>query len=195
MRKKIIIVDDEAIIRKDIGEILETSGYDIVGEASDGIDAVELCRIFNPDAVLLDIKLPIMDGLTAARFIHEENENIAIVMLTAYNDSQFVDKAAEYGVTGYLVKPLSENSLVPTVEISIKRSLDIVSMQRSLDEERKKLENRKIIDRAKGILMINNHLNEEDAYNYLRTVSMNKRMSIREVAQRVITTNEVLKGF
>ena len=175
-----------------VKEALEYQGYEVVGEAADGIDAVELCQNLNPDAVLLDVKMPVMDGLTAARLINSDQKDIAIVMLTAYNDKQFVDKAADFGAQGYLVKPIDEKSLIPTIEIAIKRVRELAQLKVSVEEQERKLEERKIVEKAKGILMKNNTISEDDAYKYLRSISMNKRKSIAEVARIIVDTESML---
>ena len=191
-RQRVVIADDETIVRMDIREILEANGYEVVGEASDGIDAVELCRQQNPDLVLLDIKMPLMDGLSAAKQIHETNGNVAIVILTAYNDERFIDKAAEYGSVGYVVKPLNERSLLPAIKIALKRAADFVKLKTELEEQKQKLEDRKIIDRAKGYLMKEQGMEEDAAYQYLRSLSMKKRVSIRDISEIILNSGKMM---
>ncbi|MDD7023922.1 MAG: response regulator [Oscillospiraceae bacterium] len=191
-RQRVVIADDETIVRMDIREILEANGYEVVGEASDGIDAVELCRQQNPDLVLLDIKMPLMDGLSAAKQIHETNGNVAIVILTAYNDERFIDKAAEYGSVGYVVKPLNERSLIPAIKIALKRAADFVKLKTELEEQKQKLEDRKIIDRAKGYLMKEQGMEEDAAYQYLRSLSMKKRVSIRDISEIILNSGKMM---
>ena len=191
-RQRVVIADDETIVRMDIREILEAIGYEVVGEASDGIDAVELCRQQNPDLVLLDIKMPLMDGLSAAKQIHETNGNVAIVILTAYNDERFIDKAAEYGSVGYVVKPLNERSLIPAIKIALKRAADFVKLKTELEEQKQKLEDRKIIDRAKGYLMKEQGMEEDAAYQYLRSLSMKKRVSIRDISEIILNSGKMM---
>ena len=191
-RQRVVIADDETIVRMDIREILEANGYEVVGEASDGIDAVELCRQQNPDLVLLDIKMPLMDGLSAAKQIHETNGNVAIVILTAYNDERFIDKAAEYGSVGYVVKPLNERSLIPAIKIALKRAADYVKLKTELEEQKQKLEDRKIIDRAKGYLMKEQGMEEDAAYQYLRSLSMKKRVSIRDISEIILNSGKMM---
>lgn len=190
---RIVIADDESITRMDIREILQNADYEVIGEAGDGIDAVELCDTLKPDLLLLDIKMPIMDGITAARLIHEKNPAIAIVMLTAYNDSQFVDKAGEFGVVGYIVKPVNEKTLIPTIKVAVRRSGELNDLREKLTVQKQKMEERKLTERAKGILMKRNGISEEEAYRYLRSVSMNKRKSISEVSRMVIETYRILE--
>lgn len=189
MKKRVVIADDEAIVRMDIREMLEAYDYEVVGEASDGIDAVELCKKLHPDLLLIDIKMPIMDGLTASRVIHEQDEQIAIIILTAYNDEHFIDKAADYGSIGYIVKPISESAMIPAIKIAVKRAEDMNSLRKELTEQKQKLEDRKMIDRAKGILSKSKGMDEEEAYSYLRTISMKKRLTIRDVAEMIVKTS------
>lgn len=192
MKTRIVIADDDVITRLDIKEALGFQGYDVVGEAADGIDAVELCNKLRPDVVILDVKMPVMDGLTAAKLIIEGQSDIAVIMLTAYNDRQFVDKAGEFGALGYLVKPVDEKSLGPTIEIAVKRRNEFRKLQDAVREQERKLEERKLVEKAKGILIKNNSLSEEDAYRYLRTISMNKRKTMAEVAKIIIETENML---
>ena len=192
MKTRVVIADDDVITRLDIREALEFQGYEVVGEAADGIDAVELCADLKPDVVLLDVKMPVMDGLTAAKIIGGAGNDIAIIMLTAYNDKQFVDKAGEFGVLGYLVKPVDEKSLAPTIEIAVKRLKEFRELKKTVEGQEKKLEERKIIEKAKGILIQNNSISEDEAYKYLRTISMNKRKTIVEVAKIIIETESML---
>ncbi len=192
MKTRVVIADDDVITRLDIREALEFQGYEVVGEAADGIDAVELCTDLKPDVVLLDVKMPVMDGLTAAKLIAGAENDIAIIMLTAYNDKQFVDKAGEFGALGYLVKPLDEKSLIPTIEIAVKRRREFRELKETVAGQEKKLEERKIIEKAKGILIQNNSISEDEAYKYLRTISMNKRKTIVEVAKIIIETESML---
>lgn len=189
MKKRVVIADDEAIVRMDIREMLEAYNYEVVGEASDGIDAVELCKKLHPDLLLIDIKMPIMDGLNASKVIHEQDEQIAIIIMTAYNNDHFIDKAADYGSIGYIVKPINESSLIPAIKIAVKRVADMNSLRKELTEQKQKLEDRKIIDRAKGILNKSKGMGEEEAYSYLRTISMKKRLTIRDVAEIIVRTN------
>ncbi len=191
-RQRVVIADDETIVRMDIREILEANGYEVVGEASDGIDAVELCRQQKPDLVLLDIKMPLMDGLSAAKQIHETIGNVAIVILTAYNDERFIDKAAEYGSVGYVVKPLNERSLIPAIKIALKRAGDFAKLKTELEEQKQKLEDRKIIDRAKGYLMKEQGMEEDEAYQYLRSLSMKKRVSIRDISEIILNSGKMM---
>ncbi len=192
MKTRVVIADDDVITRLDIREALEFQGYEVVGEAADGIDAVELCSQLKPDVILLDVKMPVMDGLTAAKLIAGAQNEIAVIMITAYNDRQFVDKAGEFGALGYLVKPIDEKSLTPTIEIALRRLREFNELKTAVAQQEKKLEERKIIEKAKGILIKNNSITEDEAYKYLRTISMNKRKTIVEVAKIIIDTDSML---
>lgn len=190
MNKKIVIADDEPITRMDLKEILEAAGYDVVGEASDGFDAVSLCRKHSPDLVLMDIKMPLLDGLNAAKIIQNENLASGIVLITAYSSKEFVQKATKVGAIGYIVKPIDENSLIPTLEVAISKSAEIKKMKIDIEKSYSKLEERKIIEKAKGLLMQKNKITEQEAYDKIRMLSMNKRCSMGDIAEAIIMTYE-----
>ena len=180
---RIVIVDDEPIIRMDLREILESKGYQVVGEAADGFDAVELCRTHEPDLVLLDIKMPLMDGLSAAQIIHEQGLAGAIVLLTAYSESSYIEGAKESGVSGYLVKPVDEKALVPCIELAMARSGEIKALKTDVEKANERLETRKVVEKAKGYLMETNHVSEEEAYEYIRKMSKLKNVSMKRIAE------------
>ena len=180
---RIVIVDDEPIIRMDLREILESKGYQVVGEAADGFDAVELCRTHVPDLVLLDIKMPLMDGLSAAQIIHEQGLAGAIVLLTAYSESSYIEGAKESGVSGYLVKPVDEKALVPCIELAMARSGEIKALKTDVEKANERLETRKVVEKAKGYLMETNHVSEEEAYEYIRKMSKLKNVSMKRIAE------------
>ncbi len=180
---RIVIVDDEPIIRMDLREILESKGYQVVGEAADGFDAVELCRTYEPDLVLLDIKMPLMDGLSAAQIIHEQGLAGAIVLLTAYSESSYIEGAKESGVSGYLVKPVDEKALVPCIELAMARSGEIKALKTDVEKANERLETRKVVEKAKGYLMETNHVSEEEAYEYIRKMSKLKNVSMKRIAE------------
>lgn len=190
MSKKVVIADDEAIVRLDLSERLKANGYDVLGEASDGFDAIELCRKFHPDIVLLDIKMPMVDGFSAAKTIGEENLAESIVFLTAYSDSNFVERAKQLGVTGYLVKPIRDDALLPTMEISIARGKELNSLKKDVLEKAKKIEDRKKIEKAKGIVMKSMGMDEKEAYEYMRSVSMKKRISMRRMSEIIMDSSD-----
>lgn len=188
---KIVIADNESIIRMDLKEILEEAGHEVLGEATDGVKAIELTRKFRPDLVIMDIKMPEMDGITAAKVI--SNEKLApVLLLTAFSQKEIVDKAKDSGVLAYLVKPVKESNLFPAMEIALSRFEEFSQLEQELDDLRNSLETRKLLDRAKGILMDAHGLTESEAYRRIQQYSMAKRKSIKEVAQAIIHT--VLKN-
>lgn len=182
---RIVIADNESIIRMDLKEMLEEAGHTIVGEAADGRKAVELVRKLRPDLVIMDIKMPEMDGITAAKII--SNEKIApVLLLTAFSQQEIVEKAKDSGVLAYLVKPVKETNLFPAIEIAISRFKEFAELEKELNDVKKSLESRKILDKAKGILMDAHNLSESEAYRRIQQYSMSKRKSIREVAEAII---------
>ena len=186
MDGRIVIVDDEPITRLDIRDIVIEAGYEVVGEAADGFEAIEVCKKTQPDLVLMDIQMPILDGLKAGKKIVQDQLASSIVFLSAYSDVQNTDKAKKLGALGYLVKPLDEKSLIPTIEMSIERGKQTQLLLNQID----KLEERKIIEKAKGILVKENHISEEEAYQMLRTLSMNKRARMSEIAELIVMDDE-----
>jgi AmiR/NasT family two-component response regulator len=182
---RIVIADNESIIRMDLKELLEEAGHTVVGEAADGVKAIELTRRHRPDLVVMDIKMPEMDGITAAKII--SNEKIApVLLLTAFSQKEIVEKAKDSGVLAYLVKPVKEANLFPAIEIALSRFQEFAELERELEEVKNSLETRKILDRAKGILMDAYNLNESEAYRRIQQYSMSKRKSIREVAEAIV---------
>lgn len=186
MGKRIVIADDEPITRMDICEILNEAGYSVVGEASDGLDAIELCRKHKPDLVLMDVKMPLLDGLKATKVIINEELANSVVVLTAYSGVEFVDRAKEAGVMGYLVKPIDEKALLPTIEVAISKGKEIEKMKFEIKRAKDDLESRKVIERAKGILMNKYSISEDDAYNRIRKLSMDKRCPMKQIANVII---------
>lgn len=182
---RIIIADNESIIRMDLKELLEEAGHTVLAEAVDGVQAIELARRFSPDLIIMDIKMPEMDGITAAKIISDERL-APVLLLTAYSQKEIVDKAKDSGVLAYLVKPVNEANLFPAIEIAISRFREFMKLSRELEEVKNTLVNRKLLDRAKGILMEAHGLTENEAYRRIQQYSMNKRKSIREVAEMII---------
>lgn len=186
---KIVIADDESIIRMDLRQMLEEAGHEVVAEATDGLQAIELARRFYPDLVIMDVKMPRMDGIEAAGIIN--NEHLApVLLLTAYSQQDVVQAASASGVIAYLVKPIKEEQLFPAIEIAISRFGDIQELETQIARLKDTLEMRKLIERAKGILMELHGLNEDIAYKKLQQYAMNKRKSIKEIAQAVIKSYE-----
>jgi len=170
----------------DIREILIDAGYNVVGEVSDGFDAVEICRKQKPDMVLLDIRMPLLDGLKAARLIYEEGLADAILILTAYSNKELVDEAKENGVAGYVVKPIREEALIPMVEIGIAKGKERIRMKREVFKTRQRLEDRALIEKAKGLLMKQNKISEQEAFEMIRKNGMNKRRPMRDIAKIIL---------
>ncbi len=182
---RIIIADNESIIRMDLKELLQEAGHEVIAEASDGLKAVELTRKLHPDLVIMDIKMPEMDGITASKII--SNEKIApVLLLTAYSQKEIVDKAKDSGVLAYLVKPVKEANLFPAMEIALSRFREFTDLEKELEDIKNSLETRKILDRAKGILRDSLQRSESEAFRRIQQYSMNKRKSIREVAESII---------
>lgn len=189
-RIRVVIADDESIICMDLREMLGNLGYLVVGEAGDGRSAVNLARELRPDVVLMDIKMPDMDGIEAARVLTEERV-APVVLLTAFSQRDLVDRAKEAGVVGYLVKPIQEADLAPAIEIALSRFQEFRELEKEVDDLADQLETRKLVDRAKGILMDTQGLTEAAAFRRIQKMSMNTRKSMKEIAQAVILTHEV----
>jgi len=185
-----VIADDEAIIRMDLKALLEDLGHIIIGEAADGQRALDLTRSLRPDVVIMDIKMPIMDGLDAAKIINEEKLS-PVVLLTAYSQKDLIERAKEAGVFAYMIKPFQESDLMPAIEIAVSRYLDMQELEGTIGDLSEKLETRKIVDRAKGILMDKYKLQEADAFRRIQQQSMNQRRSMREIADAIIIANEI----
>jgi len=187
---KIIIADDEPIIRLDLKKTLENMGHTVVGEAGDGAKAVELARQIKPDILILDIKMPELDGIDAAKVI--TTEGIApVLLLTAYSQKDLVDRAKDAGVFAYLVKPFKEADLLPAIEIAISRYEEFMDLENEVSDLENKLETRKSVDRAKGILMDQYGLKEQEAFRRIQVQSMNTRKSMREIAEAIILAHSV----
>ena len=183
---KILIVDDAAFMRKVIRDTLSKNGYTDLHEAVDGADAVEKYFELKPDLVLMDIKMPLLDGLSAAKIVYEENLADTVMMLTAYSEREFVDQAKDIGVAGYLVKPIDEKSLIPSIELAVARSKDMKKLRKDMQKVSERLENRSIIEKAKGQVMAQEGMNEQDAYDYIRKLSQTKNLSMRRVAEIIL---------
>ena len=189
---RILVVDDESLIRMDITEMLEDAGHEVVAEGENGQQAIELAREYNPDIIIMDVKMPVMDGISAAKIISEE-EIAPVLLLTAFSQEDIVDKASEAGVIGYLVKPIREEQLFPAIKVAVQRFRDYKSLGLELEKLQESLESRKLLDRAKGILMTAHGLTEQEAYRRMQQFSMNKRISLKELAEKIIAAAEKKK--
>ena len=182
---RVVIAEDEAIIRLDLKESLEAEGYIIAGEAGRGDEAVELARTLNPDVVILDIKMPGLNGIEAARIISEEHI-AAVLLLTAFSQRDLIQEASQAGALAYLVKPFQRSELVPSIELAVGRFKEISDLKREKQELLDDLETRKVVDRAKGTLMDQYGLKEKDAYRYLQKKAMEERSPMKAVAESIL---------
>ncbi len=188
--RRILVADDESLIRLDVREMLTHLGYEVVGEAGDGAVAVELARKLRPDLVIMDIRMPEVDGIVAAETL--TRERIApVVLLTAYSDHQLVERAREAGVVGYVVKPFREAELRPVIELSLARFDEFRMLEREVGNLTEALESRKVVERAKGVLMESYGLKESEAFHRIRKTSMDARKSMREVADAILLTHNM----
>ncbi len=187
---RVVIADDEPITKMDLRELLEEAGYEVVGEASDGFDAVEICRQTHPNLVLLDIKMPLLDGLSAAKIIHQEDLAETIMMMTAYSEREFIEQAKECGVGGYLVKPIDEKSLIPNIEVVVNRSQEIGRLRKDIEKANVRLESRVLVEKAKGQIMQKQNMTEQNAYDYIRKLSQAKHLSMKRVAEMILARCE-----
>jgi response regulator NasT len=182
---RVVIAEDEAIIRLDLKETLEEEGYDVVGETGRGDSAVELVRELRPDLAILDIKMPGMDGLEAARIISDE-KICGVLVLTAFSQREVVEQARDAGALAYLVKPFQKSDLIPAIEVAIGRFRELQMLSGEVDALGEQLETRKAIDRAKGFLMDNHGLKEQEAFTFIQRTAMSERSRMREVADRIL---------
>lgn len=182
---KIIVADDEALIRLDLKEMLADAGHEIIAEASNGQEAVNLAEELHPDLVIMDVKMPVMDGLQAASMIAEK-DIAPVILLTAYSQQDIVAKATEAGVIAYLVKPIREEQLFPAMEVAVNRFNEWKKLSQELDELKESLETRKLVDRAKGILMAAHGFTEQEAYRKMQQFSMAKRITLKKLAESII---------
>lgn len=187
---RIIIADDDPIIRLDLKKMLEDCQYDVVGEAGDGAKAIEMARTLKPDVAILDIMMPEMDGIDAAKIITDEKIS-PVLLLTAYSQLDLVNRAKDAGVYSYLVKPFKEADLMPQIEVAIARWEAFLKIEEQASDLEDKLETRKSVDRAKGILMDQYGLKEQEAFRRIQVQSMNTRKSMREIAEAIIIAHNV----
>ena len=182
---RVVIAEDEAIIRMDLRETLEEEGYVVVGETGRGDHAVDLVRQLEPDLAVLDIKMPGMDGLEAARIINDERL-CGVLMLTAFSQREVVEEARDAGALAFLVKPFQKSDLVPAIEVAMGRFRELQALSGEVDALGEQLESRKVIDRAKGLLMDEAGLSESDAFTFIQRTAMSERTRMRDVADRIL---------
>jgi two-component system, response regulator PdtaR len=185
MTRRVVLAEDEALIRLDLKEMLEEEGYEVVAETGDGETAVRLARDLRPDLVVMDIKMPGVDGLVAAERINEERL-APVLILTAFSQRDLVEGAAQAGAMGYLVKPFQKSDVVPAIELAVARHQERVALEEEVTGLEERLETRKLVDRAKGILMDRYGMKEADAFRFLQKAAMDGRLRLREVAGRVV---------
>jgi AmiR/NasT family two-component response regulator len=186
-----VIAEDEALIRMDLAEMLAEEGYDVVGEAGDGERAVELVESLRPDLVILDVKMPRLDGIAAAERI--ARQRIApVVMLTAFSQRDLVERARDAGAMAYLVKPFSQSDLVPAIEMAVSRFAELNQLEEEVKDLTERLETRKAVERAKSLLMLQLSLSEPEAFRWIQKTAMDLRLSMRQVAEGVITHGPTL---
>jgi response regulator NasT len=183
--RRVLIAEDEALIRLDLREMLEEEGYDVCGEAGDGATAVELAERLRPELVILDVKMPVLDGIAAAERIAAAR--IApVVILTAFSQRELVEQARAAGAMAYLVKPFQKKDLLPTIEMALSRYAELVGLEAEVDDLQGRLEARKAVDRAKSVLMTDHGLTEPEAFRFIQRTAMDRRLTMREVADRVL---------
>ncbi len=187
--KRVLVAEDEAIIRLDLSEMLREAGYDVVGQAGDGEQAVELTRSLRPDIVIMDVKMPVMDGLSAAEAIGAERL-APVVMLTAFSQTELVERARDAGVMAYVVKPFTASDVTPALDIALSRWSELKALEEEVADLGERLETRKAVDRAKGVLMAKLKISEADAFRWIQKTAMDRRMGMREVAEAVVAGME-----
>jgi response regulator NasT len=183
--KRILVAEDEAIIRLDLAEMLTEAGYDVVGQASNGEQAVTMTRDLAPDLVIMDVKMPVLDGITAAERIGAERI-CPVVMLTAFSQTELVERARDAGVMAYVVKPFTAADVTPAIDIALSRWGELKALESEIADLGDRLETRKAVDRAKGVLMTKLKITEAEAFRWIQKTAMDRRMGMREVAEAVV---------
>jgi two-component system, response regulator PdtaR len=191
--RSVVIAEDEALIRMDLAEMLTEEGYDVVGQAGDGAKAVELAETLRPDLVILDVKMPVLDGISAAERI--ASQRIApVVILTAFSQRDLVERARDAGAMAYLVKPFSVTDLVPAIEMAVSRFAELTLLEAEVADLQDRLETRKAVDRAKSVLQQQLQLSEPEAFRWIQKTAMDLRLSMRQVAEGVVTHGPGIAG-
>jgi response regulator NasT len=183
-QRRIVVAEDESLIRMDIVETLRSQGFDVVGEAGDGLKAIELARTLSPDLMVMDIKMPDMDGLSAAEQIAELR--IPVVFLTAFNQQELVARASEVGAMAFLVKPFSPEDLFPAIELALSRHQQLTQLESEVADLNERLETRKLVERAKGVLGVQMGLSEPDAFRWIQKAAMDRRIGMVDVARTIL---------
>ncbi len=181
---RVLVAEDESLIRMDVVATLSEAGFEVVGEASDGEEALSLAEQLNPDVVVMDIKMPKLDGISAAEKLSEAK--IPVVLLTAFSQTELVARATEAGAMAFITKPFKPADLIPAIQIAIARSEEIAALEQEISDLSDRLETRKLMDRAKGLLMSKMKLSEPDAFRWIQKASMDRRLSMAQVAKAVI---------
>jgi response regulator NasT len=187
--KRVLVAEDEAIIRLDLAEMLGEAGYEVVGQAGDGEQAVAMALELRPDIVIMDVKMPVMDGITAAEQIGKERI-CPVVMLTAFSQTELVERARDAGVMAYVVKPFTASDVTPALDIALSRWSELKALEVEVADLGERLETRKAVDRAKGVLMTKLKITEADAFRWIQKTAMDRRMGMREVADAVVAGME-----
>lgn len=185
--RRVLVAEDDSLIRMDLTEMLREEGYDVVGEAPNGQVAVDLTESLSPDLVIMDVKMPVRDGIDAAGEIARKRL-APVVMLTAFSQRDFVEKARDAGAMAYLVKPFSKADLVPAIEVAVSRYTELTTLEREIADMNDRLETRKLVERAKGLLMSSQSLSEPEAFTWIQRAAMDRRTTMKAVAQVVVET-------
>ena len=183
-KRRIVVAEDESLIRMDIVETLKDQGFDVVGEAGDGLKAIELAKELKPDLMVMDIKMPDMDGLSAAEQIAKLQ--IPVVFLTAFNQQELVSRASEVGAMAFLVKPFSPEDLLPAIEVALSRFQQLTQLESEVSNLTERLETRKLVERAKGVLGVQMGLSEPDAFRWIQKAAMDRRIGMVDVARTIL---------
>lgn len=189
-RARVVIVDDEPITRLDLKMMVEAENFEVVGQAGNGFDAIEVCKKEKPDIVLMDIKMPGVDGLRASEVIKNEGYAKEIILITAFSDKEYVEAAKQNNIYGYVVKPVTEINLIPLLHLAVKRSGEMSGLAHKIESLENDLVARKIIEKAKGFIMETRKINEKEAYTFIRKLSMDKRCSMEDIAKAIIQLYE-----
>ncbi len=184
--RRVVVAEDESLIRLDIVETLRDNGFDVVGEAGDGEEAVRLVEELRPDLVVMDVKMPKLDGISAAEQINNSGNIAPVVLLTAFSQRELVERAAEAGALAYVVKPFTPADLIPAIEIALSRFQQLVTLESEVADLAERFETRKLVDRAKGILNDKMGLSEPEAFRWIQKASMDRRLTMQDVAKTII---------